>query len=108
MTQRKTRLTVTVDSALVRAGSEAVAAGRADSVSGWVNLALAERAAKERKLAAMAAAVALYEEEFGTISEAELVAQERADRRASFVVRPSHGRTRTVRSGAKGKRRTGT
>jgi hypothetical protein len=107
MTQRKMRLTVTVDSALVRAGSDAVAAGRADSVSGWVNLALAERAAKEQRLAAMAAALTLYEEEFGVISDAELIAQERADRRAALVVRPPR-RTRTVRAGAKAKRRTGT
>jgi len=109
MTQRKTRLTVTVDRALVQAGNEAVAAGRAESVSGWVNLALAERAAKERKLAALAEAIALYEGEFGTISEAELIAQERADRRAAMLVRP-HPKTRTAapRRGTKAPRRTGT
>ena len=87
MTQRKARLTVTVDRALVRAANEAVAAGRAESLSGWVNLALAERAATERRLQALAEAVALYEEEFGTISPAELTAQERADRRSAVVVR---------------------
>jgi len=60
--------TVTVDPALIRAGQDAVAAGRVESVSAWVNLALAERAAKERRLAAMADAIAAYEAKFGVIS----------------------------------------
>ena len=85
----KARLTVTVDRELVEAGGAAVAAGEADSLSGWVNLAMAERAAKERRLHAMADAVALYEEEFGQISPAELVAQKRADRRSAIIVRGS-------------------
>ena len=38
---RKERLTVTVDASLVVAGNQAVAAGRAESLSAWVNLALA-------------------------------------------------------------------
>jgi hypothetical protein len=98
MTQRKERLTVTVDRALVEAGSEAVAAGRAESLSGWVNLALAERAAKEQKLRALAEAVAMYEAEFGAISQAELIAQERADRRSALVIRgPKKTRTRSGR-----------
>ena len=65
MTARKERLTVTVDREVVAAGQEAVASGRADSLSAWVNLALTERAEKERRLQAMAAAVAAYEAEFG-------------------------------------------
>jgi hypothetical protein len=93
MTQRKERLTITVDRALVRAGSDAVAAGRAESLSGWVNLAMVERAAKEKKLRAMADALALYETEFGAISEAELALQDRADKRRAIVVRgPSKAR----------------
>src|SRR5258708_1536283 len=87
MTKRKDRLTVTVDSALVHAGSAAVAAGRAESLSGWVNLAMAERAAKERRLQAMADALAMYEAEFGPISQAEAAAQQRSDRRSAVVVR---------------------
>ena len=87
MTQRKERLTVTVDRALLRAGAEAVATGRAESLSGWVNLAMADRVAKERRLRAMADAVATYEAEFGAISEAELAAQRRADTRTAIVVR---------------------
>jgi hypothetical protein len=97
-TARKARLTVTVDRAFVQEGSAAVAAGRAESLSGWVNLALAERAAKEQRLRAMAAAVASYEGEFGAISDAELEAQRRADERRARVVRgPKAGKARTTR-----------
>jgi len=97
MTQRKERLTVTVDPSVIRAGNEAVAAGRAESLSGWVNHAMAEFAAKERRLTALAEAVALYERRFGTISEAELVAQERADREHAIVVRGRHRTAKRIR-----------
>ena len=78
---------MTVDRALVEAANEAVASGRASSVSTWVNAALAERAVKERQLRAMAEAIAGYEAEFGVISAAELALQQREDRRTSIAVR---------------------
>src|SRR5215467_8465554 len=87
MTARKIRMTVTVDRALVEAAGEAVSAGRASSVSTWVNAALAERAARDRHLRALAEAIAGYEAEFGAISEAELIAQQREDRRSSIAIR---------------------
>ena len=98
---RRERLTVTVDPALIRVGQAAVASGRAESVSAWVNLALAERAAKERRLAAMGAAIAAYEVEASSISAEELSAQAHADRESAIVVRgkPSasvRGRRRRV------------
>jgi hypothetical protein len=97
---RKERLTVTVDANLVEAGNQAVAAGRADSLSGWVNLALVEREAKERRLLAMAEAVTKYEARFGAISAEEMAAQQRADQKAAIVVRgPRRGRARTGRRG---------
>jgi hypothetical protein len=85
----KERLTVTVDADLVVAGNRAVKAGRADSLSGWVNEALAEREARDRRLQAMSEAIAAYEAEFGTISAEEIAAQSRADERAAIVVRGS-------------------
>jgi len=88
MSARKARMTVTVDRAVVEAANEAVASGRASSLSTWVNAALAERAAKDRQLRALAEALAGYEAEFGEISAAELVAQQRDDRRASIAVEP--------------------
>src|SRR5438874_247951 len=97
----KERLTVTVDPHLIQAGNEAVAEGQADSLSAWVNLALADRAAKDRRLRALAEAVTAYEKEFGAISAGELAEQQRADRAAARVVRgvkPHAARRRGVRS----------
>ena len=83
----KERLTVTVDPHLVEAAGEAVAEGRVESLSAWVNLALTERAAKDRRLRALADAVTAYESEFGPITADEIAAQERADRADARVVR---------------------
>ena len=88
----KTRLTVTVDPHLVEAASEAVAGGRVESLSAWVNVALAERAAKERRLNALAEAIASYESAFGDITPAELAAQARTDRADARVVRGRRAR----------------
>ena len=92
--RNKVRLTVTVDSELIEAANQAVAEGRVASLSGWVNLALAERAAKERRLRTLAEAIAGYEKEFGGITAAELAAQERVDRRNATAVRPRKRRKR--------------
>ncbi len=83
----KRRLTVTVDPQLVRAGNDAVADGRVDSLSAWVNLALTERAAKDRRLRALGEAVAAYEAKFGAFTDDELEALQRADRASAIVVR---------------------
>lgn len=87
MSSKKERLTVTVDPELIEAGNDAVAEGRADSLSGWVNAALAERVARERRLMALAQAVAAYEERSGVISAQELADQARADRESAVVLR---------------------
>lgn len=82
----KERLTVTVDPAFVRVGNEAVASGRATSLSAWVNGALAERVKEERRLAAMDEAIAAYEARRGKITDEEVVAQWRADRRNAIKI----------------------
>ncbi len=104
MSMRKERLTVTVDPDLIEAGNDAVAEGRAESLSAWVNAALAERVARERRLAALAQAVAAYEERFGVISAQELADQARADRESAIVLRG----TRAARAKSKTRRRATT
>jgi ribonuclease HII len=94
MTNRKQRLTVTVDPELVAAGSRAVAEGHADSLSGWVSTALAEKVRRDEQLAQLRAAIADYEAEFGEITPDEVVAQQRSDRAGAVVVR---GRTPIAR-----------
>jgi hypothetical protein len=56
-------------------------------LSAWVNAALQERVAPERRLVVLAHAVVAYEERFGAISAQELVDQTRADRGSAVVVR---------------------
>ena len=97
MSTKKERLTVTVDPEFIEAGNDAVAEGRAESLSGWVNAALAEQVAKERRLAALAQAVAAYEERFGVIGAQELADQARADRESAIVLRGSRA-ARTKRT----------
>jgi len=101
MSERKERVTVTLDRALVAAANAAVADGRADSLSAWVNLALAEHVAKERRLAALSDLVAEYEAEYGVITPAELATREREDRRSALAVRgPAKASARKRRSKA--------
>ena len=90
----KARLTVTVDPDLVEAGSAAVADGRAESLSAWVNRALAERVEKDRRLQALGGAIAAYEAAHGAITADEIAAQRRADRASARVVRSGGGRTK--------------
>jgi hypothetical protein len=79
-------MTVTVDSELVEAGKQAVAAGSADSLSSWVNDALGEYARKDQRLQAMAVAVAAYEGEFGALTDVEMAMQRRLDHENAVVV----------------------
>ena len=52
-----------------------------------MNLALEERATKERRLLALADAVATYEKQHGEITESELAVQARVDGEAAEVIR---------------------
>ncbi len=78
---------MTVDPDLVDAGNRAVAAGEADSLSGWVSTAMSEKAQRDEKFALLRAAIVDFETEFGEITTGELAAQRRADRADAVVVR---------------------
>lgn len=98
MTSKKQRMTVTVDPELLDAANRAVSDGEAESVSGWVNVALADKVAKDRKLADLQKAVEAYEAEFGEITPEEIAAQHRADRAGAAIVR---GRRLEVSGGSR-------
>ena len=87
MTTGKRRVTVTVDPDLVEAGNRAVASGAADSLSAWVNTAMAERARWDEQRTRLRDAIADYEAEFGEITAAEMTAQRRRDRERATVAR---------------------
>lgn len=104
MTPRKKRLTVTVDPELVEAGNRAVATGEADSLSGWVGMALADKVRRDQKLDHLRAAIADYEAECGEITNEEIVARQRADREDAVVVRARRpGAPAPTRRGSKAK-----
>jgi Arc/MetJ-type ribon-helix-helix transcriptional regulator len=83
----KVRLTASVDPEQLAAAREAVAAGRADSVSAWVNEAMRRQAALESRLAAMAALIAAHEAEHGVITDDEMLDASRWARERAVVVR---------------------
>jgi|SRR5579859_4036312 len=68
----KVRLSASVDADLVAAAEAAVARGRLESVSAWVNEALRAKAEHDRRLEALGAFVAAYEREHGEITPEEM------------------------------------
>lgn len=79
----KQRLSASVDAELIAAAEEAVAHGKAASVSAWVNEALRLKIEHDRRLSALRSFVAAYELEHGEISQEEMhMATRRARARA--------------------------
>lgn len=83
----KSRLSASVDADLLAAANAAVATGRAESVSAWVNDALSLKAAQERRLAALDAFLDAYEAEHGQITAEEMDSAARRARARAVVVR---------------------
>jgi Arc/MetJ-type ribon-helix-helix transcriptional regulator len=83
----KERLSASVDAELMAAAHQAVAEGRADSVSGWVNEALRLKADHDARLRALDDFLAAYESEHGEISEREMREAARSARKRAVVVR---------------------
>jgi hypothetical protein len=93
----KVRLSASVDADLIAAAESAVAKGRLESVSAWVNDALRMKAAHDGRLEALKAFVSAYEAEHGEITANEVRA---ATRRAvsRTVTSPTRRETRHPRS----------
>ena len=88
-----------MDAELVAAAQEAVAEGRAESVSAWVNEALRMKVAHDGRLRALDEFVAAFEAEHGQITEAEMREAARRARGRAVVIRgaqcsPGHGAAR--------------
>ena len=83
----KARLSASVDADLIEAAEDAVARGRFDSVSAWVNDALRLKLAHDRRLEALAAFVGAYEAEHGEITAEEIHAAARRARGRATTVR---------------------
>jgi Arc/MetJ-type ribon-helix-helix transcriptional regulator len=87
----KERLSASVDADLVAVAQEAVAQGRAESVSAWVNEALRLKVAHDRRLRALDEFVAGFEAEHDEITEAEMGEAARRARGRAVVVRGAPG-----------------
>src|SRR5215472_13237338 len=83
----KERLSASVDADLISVAQAAVARGRAESVSAWVNDALRLKADHDRRLAALDEFLAGYEAEHGEITEQEMADAARRARSRAVVVR---------------------
>jgi Arc/MetJ-type ribon-helix-helix transcriptional regulator len=87
----KERLSASVDADLVAVAQEAVAQGRAESVSAWVNEALRLKVAHDRRLRALDEFVAAFEAGHGEITEAEMSEAARRARGRAVIVRGAPG-----------------
>jgi Arc/MetJ-type ribon-helix-helix transcriptional regulator len=84
----KQRLSASVDADLIEAAEAAVAGGRFDSVSAWVNEALRQKLEQDRRLQALGAFVAAYEAQHGEITPEEIRAAARRAGSRAVHVRP--------------------
>ena len=98
----KERLSASVDVELIAAAQQAVARGRAESVSAWVNDALRLKADHDRRLAALDEFLATYEAEHGEITEQEMHDAARRARAGAVVVRGRPGDQATAAPGGRG------
>ena len=98
----KERLSASVDAELLAVAQEAVAQGRAESVSAWVNEALRLKVAHDRRLRAIDEFVAAFEAEHGEITEAEMSEAARRARGRAVVVRGEPGPDRKGGPGERG------
>jgi Arc/MetJ-type ribon-helix-helix transcriptional regulator len=83
----KQRLSASVDAELLAVAQDAVAQGKAESVSAWVNEALRLKADRDRRLQALDEFLAAYEAEHGEITERDMHEAARRARARAVVVR---------------------
>ncbi|MEZ5235680.1 MAG: hypothetical protein AB7W59_03855 [Acidimicrobiia bacterium] len=88
MTTRE-RLSASVEADLLAAGRAAVAEGRAESLSAWVNEALRRQTAHDERLRALDDLLGAYEAEHGVITAEEMDAASRRARGRAVIVRAS-------------------
>ena len=83
----KQRLSASVDEDLIAAAEHAVARGRSESVSAWVNDALRLKLDQDRRLEALAAFIEAYEAGHGEITPDEMKQAVRRARARAVPVR---------------------
>jgi Arc/MetJ-type ribon-helix-helix transcriptional regulator len=92
----KQRLSATVDAELLAVAQQAVAAGRVENVSAWVNAAMWRHAEHEARLAALDHFIKDYEATHGEITEDEMAHAEREMRQRAVVVRGRESKAKSA------------
>ena len=98
----KQRLSASVDSELVEAGHTAVAEGRAETLSAWVNEALRLKTDHDRRMHALDEFLTAYEAEHGEISDEEMTEAARRARARATVVRGTPATSQASRGRRRG------
>jgi Arc/MetJ-type ribon-helix-helix transcriptional regulator len=88
------RLSASVDANLLAAAERAVAEGRAENVSAWVNAAMRLQLEHDKRMHALGEFVSAYESKHGVITEAEMADASRRAHSRAVVVRASRPRQR--------------
>ena len=83
----KRRLSASVGGDLIRAAEQAVADGRAESVSAWVDEAMRRHVEHDQRVRALGEFISAWEAEHGEITQEEMEAAARTARRRAIVVR---------------------
>lgn len=99
MTTRE-RLSASVDADLLAQARRAVAEGRAQNVSAWINDALRLKADHDARLRALDEFFTAYQAEFGEITDQEIREAVRSKRRRAVTVRPAASRRPNGRGAA--------
>ncbi len=89
-----------MEAELLAAGRAAVAEGRAESLSAWVNDALRRQTAHDQRLQALDDLLTAYEAEHGEITAEEIEAASRRASGRAVVVRADRADQRRERHGA--------
>jgi Arc/MetJ-type ribon-helix-helix transcriptional regulator len=90
----KRRLSASVDASLLAAAERAVAEGRAENVSAWVNAAMRLQLEHDKRMGALGDFVSAYESKHGVITEAEMADASRRARTRAVIVRASRPKRR--------------
>jgi len=94
---RRERLSATVEGDLLDAGRQAVADGRADSLSAGVNDALRRQAEHDQRMTALDEFLTQYEAAHGEITAAEIQEATRTTQRRGVVAQPRAARGSSAR-----------
>lgn len=90
---KKRRLSASVDADLFVAAERAVAEGRAENISAWVNAAMRQKIEHDQRMRALDELLAAYESKHGVITDEEISAATRRARSEAVVIR---GRAKRV------------